>query len=45
MDLKSWLYTITATIQRFLRNQGTDMAAALTYYTVLTIFPALLCIW
>ena len=44
MDLKSWLYTITATIQRFLRNQGTDMAAALTYYTVLTIFPALLCI-
>lgn len=44
MDLKSWLYTITSTIQRFLRNQGTDMAAALTYYTVLTIFPALLCI-
>ena len=42
MGLKTWVYTINATIQRFLRNQGTDMAATLTYYMVLAIFPALL---
>lgn len=33
---------IRATAKNFLRHQDTDLAAALTYYSVLAIFPAIL---
>lgn len=42
MDAASWRYTLKSTMQRFSANQATDMAATLTYYTVLAMFPALL---
>lgn len=38
----SWLYTIKKTGREFVTDQGTDLAAALTYYGVLAVFPALL---
>lgn len=40
----SILYILRRTLFRFTANGGTDMAAALTYFTVLSIFPALLAI-
>ena len=40
----SVLYILRRTLYRFTANGGTDMAAALTYFTVLSIFPALLAI-
>ena len=40
----SILYILRRTLFRFTVNGGTDMAAALTYFTVLSIFPALLAI-
>ena len=40
----SVLYILRRTLYRFTANCGTDMAAALTYFTVLSIFPALLAI-
>lgn len=40
----SILYILRRTFFRFTANGGTDMAAALTYFTVLSIFPALLAI-
>lgn len=42
ISAKNWVYIILSTIQRFNRNKGTDMAATLTYYSVLAVFPALL---
>lgn len=43
-DLKrpSWKYLGTKAMHEFSRDQCTDIAAALTYYAVLSIFPALL---
>ncbi|MBG6056012.1 membrane protein [Salinibacterium sp. CAN_S4] len=38
----SWKYVIKKTIREFSTDQATDLAAALTYYGVLAIFPALL---
>ena len=38
----TWKYTLKKTIREFSKDQCTDLAAALTYYTVLAIFPALL---
>ena len=38
----SWLYIARKTIREFSTDQATDLAAALTYYGVLAIFPALL---
>ena len=35
-------YTVKKTVQEFLDDECTDLAAALTYYSVLAIFPALL---
>src|SRR5699024_1948837 len=35
-------HTVKAAIGEFNRDQVTDLAAALTYYAVLSIFPALL---
>ncbi|MHA7154203.1 YihY/virulence factor BrkB family protein [Arthrobacter sp. TMN-50] len=43
-DLKkpAWGYVLRRTIREFGKDQCTDLAAALTYYAVLAIFPALL---
>jgi membrane protein len=45
-DLKkhSWGYVLGKTLREFTRDQCTDLAAGLTYYAVLAIFPALLAI-
>ena len=39
---RSWLYVLRKTVREFLDDQCTDLAAALTYYAVLGIFPAAL---
>jgi membrane protein len=41
---RSWLYVARRTAREFQQDQCTDLAAALTYYAVLTIFPALVVI-
>ncbi|MBG6189546.1 membrane protein [Arthrobacter sp. CAN_A212] len=43
-DLKkpAWGYVFKRTVREFGKDQCTDLAAALTYYAVLAIFPALL---
>ena len=38
----AWGYVLKRTIREFGKDQCTDLAAALTYYAVLAIFPALL---
>ncbi|AFM15010.1 putative membrane protein [Mycolicibacterium chubuense NBB4] len=38
----SWLYVLRKTAREFSGDQCTDLAAALTYYAVLSLFPALL---
>ena len=38
----SWKYIFRKTIREFSKDQCTDLAAALTYYMVLSLFPALL---
>ncbi|NLS10665.1 YihY/virulence factor BrkB family protein [Nesterenkonia sp. MY13] len=38
----TWKYSIKRSIAEFSRDQCTDLAAGLTYYTVLSIFPALI---
>ena len=37
---RSWLYVLRKTLREFMDDQCTDLAAALTYYSVLSIFPA-----
>ena len=37
-----WKYTAKSAFREFQRDQCTDLAAALTYYSVLSIFPAIL---
>ncbi|NYE18484.1 YihY/virulence factor BrkB family protein [Microbacterium immunditiarum] len=41
---RSWGYILKKTYREFLDDQATDLAAALTYYAVLAVFPALLAI-
>ena len=36
----SWLYVVRKTMREFSRDRCTDLAAALTYYGVLALFPA-----
>ena len=36
------LYVLRRTVREFQHDQCTDLAAALTYYAVLSLFPALL---
>ncbi len=36
----SWVYVARRTMREFTRDQCTDLAAALTYYAVLSLFPA-----
>jgi membrane protein len=40
--LGSWRHTLAAAFAKFNRDQATDLAASLTYYSVLALFPALL---
>ncbi|MGG7105074.1 YhjD/YihY/BrkB family envelope integrity protein [Rhodococcus sp. 24CO] len=40
----SWVYALRATARQFSRDQCTDLAAALTYYAVLSLFPAILAV-
>ena len=42
LDARSWKYVARKAIREFSDDQCTDQAAALTYYAVLAIFPALL---
>lgn len=39
---RSWKYVLRRTLREFSRDKCTDLAASLTYYAVLSIFPALL---
>ena len=39
---ESWLYVARKTLREFSRDQCTDLAAALTYYAVLGLFPAMI---
>jgi membrane protein len=39
---RSWRDTLVRTVKEFLADNLTDAAAALTYYTVLSVFPALI---
>ena len=45
-DLKkpSWIYVGRRTFREFSKDQCTDLAAALTYYSVLSLFPAIIAI-
>ncbi|WP_226920787.1 YihY/virulence factor BrkB family protein [Georgenia subflava] len=38
----SWMYVLRKTMREFIADECTDLAAALTYYAVLSIFPALI---
>ena len=40
----SWKYIARKTLREFGDDQCTDLAAALTYYAVLALFPALLAV-
>lgn len=42
---RSWKYVLQKTIREFSSDQCTDIAAALTYYAVLSIFPGLVAIF
>ena len=41
---RSWFYVLRQTIRQFSADACTDLAAALTYYSVLAIFPGLLAV-
>lgn len=41
---QSWLYTLKKTLREFGTDQCTDLAAGLTYYAVLALFPGLLAV-
>jgi membrane protein len=42
LDKRSWKYVLRKTLHEFSEDQCTDLAAALTYYAVLALFPAAL---
>lgn len=42
LDSRGWRTTAKSAFAEFQRDQCTDLAAALTYYSVLSIFPAIL---
>lgn len=42
LSRRSWFYVARRTLREFSRDQCTDIAAALTYYSVLALFPALI---
>ena len=39
---RSWRYVLKRTVSEFSSDQCTDLAAALTYYAVMAVFPGLL---
>ena len=39
---RSWIYVLRKTAREFSRDECTDLAAALTYYAILALFPALI---
>src|SRR4051794_932493 len=41
---RSWLYVARKTMREFGKDECTDLAAALTYYSVLALFPALVAV-
>ena len=41
---KSWFYVVRRTVKGFRDDECTDLAAALTYYSVLAVFPGLLAV-
>lgn len=45
LEKRSWSYVLRKTIREFTADQCMDAAAALTYYAVLSLFPALLAIF
>ncbi len=42
IEKPGWKYTAKSAFSEFQRDQCTDLAAALTYYSVLSVFPAIL---
>src|SRR5690606_19462836 len=40
----SWFYVLRKTVREFSEDQCTDLAAALTYYSILALFPAALAV-
>jgi membrane protein len=42
LDKRSWFYVARKTAREFSKDECTDIAAALTYYAVLALFPALI---
>ena len=45
LEKRSWKYVLGKTIREFTADQCMDAAAALTYYAVLALFPALIAIF
>lgn len=41
---QSWLFVLRKTLREFNRDQCTDLAAALTYYAVLALFPGIIAV-
>jgi membrane protein len=44
LTMQSWLHVARKTVREFSDDQCTDLAAALTYYSVLALFPAAIAI-
>jgi membrane protein len=42
LEKPAWKFAFRSTVREFMDDQCTDLAAALTYYAVLSLFPALL---
>jgi membrane protein len=42
LSKRSWFYVLRKTMHEFTEDQCTDLAAALTYYAVLALFPAII---
>lgn len=45
LDKRSWKYVAARTVRQFSANQCTDAAAGLTYYAILSMFPALIAVF
>jgi len=45
LEKRSWKYVLRKTFREFMSDECTDIAAALTFFSVLSIFPALIAIF
>jgi membrane protein len=45
LDKRSWKYVARKTLREFSDDECTDQAAALTYYAILAVFPAMLALF